>query len=315
MVDKTRARLRPRTGRNLDTALDTRAAGITANDIADPNAVVAEPVVAEPVVAEPVVAEPVVAEPVVAEPVVAEDDDWISSLTMVGDVLPGENNQPPTIPQEPVVAPTADAPPAVDLDAAAESRRLERLRGMSTIDEEVAREIYDNVLKPELDELRASYDQQVKDISGTLTAQQQRQEEFDRNKVAQQRAKTNDVILEKHPHAGKILQSTEFMAFLKTKEDPYAQQSKYDILNKAYSAGDAEYVLRELDAFADTRRKPRPQASVDVNSGGSPNTSGSNTKQPMSEQQYLAERRKIMSRRHKPADLTKLYNQYTASQQ
>lgn len=320
MVDKTRAKLRPRKGRNLDTAIETRASGITAQDIADPGSppvAESEPTPVVESVVEPTIEPEPTADPVpepVEETKSADMDDWVNSLT-----VPTQETEPTPVEQTYQSAeydiPTEIPNNSIDLDAAAEARRLERLRGMSTIDEEVAREIYDNVLKPELDEMRASYDERVNAISGTLSDQQRRQEEYDQSRVARQRAKTNDVILEKHPHAGKILQSTEFMAFLKTKEDPYAGQSKYDILNRAYSAGDAEYVLRELDAFAETRRKPKPQASVDVNSGGAPNTSGSNTRQPMSEQQYLAKRKQIMSRRHNPGDLTKLYNQYTASQQ
>ena len=219
----------------------------------------------------------------------------------------------PTPVLEPTVAPVVKTD--ADLDNDANERRLARLRGMSTIDEEVAREIYDNVLKPELDEMRQAYDTQVSAISGTLSEQQARQETYDKDQLARARAKTNDAILAKHPQAAKIMQSAQFAEHLKAKDDPYSSISKYDILTRAYSAGDAEYVLRELDAFAETRRKPKPQPSVDVNSGGAPNTTPASQKQAMTEQQYLAERKRIMSRRHKPGDLTNLYNQYKASQQ
>lgn len=324
MVDKSRAKLRPRGNRNLDEVLNARAASITAKDIADPvveptdNAV---PTPAPEVVVDqtPPNPEPTPTpnpEPIpTPDPVAAKDvdeDDWVSGLTPVS-ANPDLVNTDPEKKPEPT--PTPEPIPDAVLDTSADERRLERMRSMTTIDEEVAQEIYNTVLKPELDEIRSAYDQQVSDISGTLTEQQKRQEEYDRNNKAQARAKTNDLILDKHPHAAKIMQSAEFNEFLKTKQDPYSQQSKYDILNTAYNAGDADYVIRELDAFAETRRKPKPQASVDVNSGGSPNTSSPGKKQPMSQKQYLAERKALMSRRHKPGDLTNLYNQYMASQQ
>lgn len=320
MTDKSRAKLRPRSNRNLDDVLNARAASITAQDIAEPTVTDAPATTPEPVEEKPT-PEPVVEEKPVAKDVPApvaadevDEDDWISGLTPVAAnpdlVTPPEDTKQTKV-EEPTPTPESDKV----LDTSAEERRLERMRSMTTIDEEVAQEIYNTVLKPELDEIRASYDRQVSSISGTLTEQQKRQEEYDKNNLAKSRAKTNDVIISKHPHAGKILQSAEFTEFLKLKQDPYSQQSKYDILNAAYNAGDAEYVIRELDAFAETRRKPKPQASVDVNSGGSPNTSSSDQKQPMSEQQYATKRKAIMARRHKPSDLTNLYNQYIASQQ
>ena len=318
MVDKSRAKLRPRSNRNLDDVLNARAASITASDIAAPTSepTAPEPTAPEPTAPEPTAPEPTAPEPTAPEPVsaaVVDEDDWISGLTPVA-ANPELVTPPPEVNTTAVELPVK---PESDkaLDTSAEERRLERMRSMTTIDEEVAQEIYNTVLKPELDEMRASYDRQVSSISGTLTEQQKRQEEYDKNNLAKSRAKTNDVIIGKHPHAAKILQSAEFNEFLKSKQDPYSQQSKYDILNTAYNAGDADYVVRELDAFAETRRKPKPQASVDVNSGGSPNTSSADAKQPMSEQQYAAKRKDIMARRHKPSDLTNLYNQYIASQQ
>ncbi len=327
MTDKSRAKLRPRSNRNLDDVLNARAASITASDIAAPTApeptapeptapepTAPEPTAPEPTAPEPTAPEPTAPEPTAPEPVPAnevDEEDWISGLTPVA--ASPEEVPPPleSKPIEPPVKPESDK----ELDTSADERRLERMRSMTTIDEEVAQEIYNTVLKPELDEMRASYDRQVSSISGTLTEQQKRQEEYDKNNLAKSRAKTNELIMAKHEHAAKILQSVEFNEFLKTKQDPYSQQSKYDILNAAYNAGDADYVIRELDAFAETRRKPKPQSSVDVNSGGSPNTNSSDKKQPMSEEQYAAKRKVIMARRHKPSDLTNLYNQYIASQQ
>lgn len=325
MTDKSRAKLRPRSNRNLDDVLNARAASITAQDIADPTVADAPETISEPVIKDNPIPEPVVEDPTVDKEIpvpvpvpvsaaVVDEDDWISGLTPVSAnpdrVTPPTDATPPKV-EEPTPNPESDK----ILDTSADDRRLERMRSMTTIDEEVAQEIYNTVLKPELDEIRASYDRQVSSISGTLTEQQKRQEEYDKNNLAKLRAKTNDTIFNMHPKADKILQSAEFNEFLKSKQDPYSQQSKYDILNIAYNAGDADYVIRELDAFAETRRKPKPQASVDVNSGGSPNTSSSDAKQPMSEQQYSTQRKAIMARRHKPSDLTNLYNQYIASQQ
>lgn len=330
MTDKSRAKLRPRSNRNLDNVLNARAASITAQDIADPTVVLTPdatpdlstggspelPTGGSTMPTEPEASttpqKPEIAAAVPADEI--DEDDWVSGLTPV---TAGQDLVDPTANSTPrdQEAPAQNAESDKILDTNAEELRLARMRSMTTIDEEVAQEIYNTVLKPELDALRATYDQQVSSISGTLTEQKKRQEEYDKNNLAKSRAKTNDVIISKHPHAGKILQSAEFSAFLKSKQDPYSQQSKYDILNTAYNAGDADYVIRELDAFAETRRKPKPQASVDVNSGGTPNTNGTDKKQPMSEQQYATQRKAIMARRHKPSELTKLYNQYITSQQ
>lgn len=333
-VDRSRAKISRRNRPNLDQALQSRAQGITAEDIenptkvaeetsneeqAEPQAEVTQPEVETKQASEPEPAEQV-SEPEAPKQQDSGEDDWIDSLTVPQhEEQPQQTQQQPQQPapqesyQEPMVEAKSEA--EIEREEELERQRLERMRNMSTVDEAVAKELYETLVKPEVEYIRKQYDDQVSRLSGSVSEQQKRQQEIERRNQLQLRTETNSRIMERYPKADRILQSAEFAEFLNSRQDPYSPVSKYDILNKAYNAGDAEYVLRELDAFAETRRKPKPQASVDTNSGGTPNTGGSGRTKVMTESEYMAKRKKIMSRRHNPSELTKLYNQFRASQQ
>ena len=88
------------------------------------------------------------------------------------------------------------------------------------------------------------------------------------------------------------------------------------MLIKAYYAGDTDYVLERLDAFAQTRGKPTAPVGAEKvggNQGGSGIGSG---KRPMTDAEYLAKRKKILSAprgTYKSNALRDLSNEYLTS--
>ena len=127
--------------------------------------------------------------------------------------------------------------------------------------------------------------------------------------------KVDAEITQKYPRdqAAKILQSVEFAQFLNSELPPYATENGYDILKRAYAAGDASYVISAMDRFKGSRAKPKPQVNADVSSGGTQVADGDKAPKKLTEAQYINERKKIMSAprgTYPPDALTKLAEQY-----
>jgi len=254
-----------------------------------------------------------VPEPSQSSEVNNEDDDWLGQLT-----VPEPEQQTPatqtTIVPEPEVHEPAPVP---NSDDSQREELVRRFQSLTTVDPEVAEELYNSVFAPTLEE-------QIKRLRETeietmrKQVEQQQQQYYQQMQQQSQQSISDKVdaeITQKYPRdqAAKILQSVEFVQFLNSELPPYATENGYDILKRAYAAGDASYVISAMDRFKGSRAKPKPQVNADVSSGGTQVADGNKTPKKLTEAQYISERKKIMSAprgTYPPDALTKLAEQY-----
>lgn len=153
------------------------------------------------------------------------------------------------------------------------------------LDAEVAAEIKQRFLDPQLTELKAK-----------LSALEKEKE---RERQAKQKELINSVNKELftfNPKVDKVLISKEFKEFVDASTSPYAKESNYDVLTRAYYAGDAKYVLNTLQSFFDSKRKPKPSVGVEVPKGSTSNSAISNKKEKrMTQDEYRRKRAEILS--------------------
>lgn len=210
-----------------------------------------------------------------------EDSDWVDDLTIVEP----EQEQPQELPS------TEQEVGESDEDYIARVR--EEFKNLEHLDAEIAEEFFDRAVNPILtrntkrtDDKIASLEQElqrVRESTAYLTQEQQEKRYSD----------LNTPILERHPKATKILQSQEFMEFVNKDTKPYDHETKYQTLSRAYQLGYTDVVIAALDAFAESRGKPKPP----VNADGKASSSTSTTAKPkrMSEADFLKQRRAIMA--------------------
>lgn len=208
-----------------------------------------------------------------AEPQLS-DDSWLDDLVPYKPPVASESSNEPK-----------DVKPAEGESENGTDDQQARLKQLydsfEHIDEEVAKELDSKMLAPmraELNELKVIRRQE----------QQARQTEL--------LTKANTTIFSRYPEAERILHSQQFMDFVNSQNDPYATETEFDKLIKAYYAGDGDYVLRRLDKFVEGRGKPKPSVGVEPQHGSGGNTVGNVQKtkaKKMSESEYLAKRQAI----------------------
>ena len=329
---KQRAKLRPR----ATSVLDALAAKVTANDVAEPNKAIEQPVATdEPTIqTEPESAAPVqsdsVSEVETSEPgttsvqsdsvsgdSIPDEYDWLSSLT-IPDATPQGAPEAPA----PTPAPsyTADIPQATPEVQAPQEQSddyyaavAEQIKSLNTVDPEVAEELYRAVFAPAMEQFKRN---EIEQVRRQVEEQQAYLKQFEQQKIQATSDRVDSEIMKHYTReqASRILQSVEFSEFLNKELPPYASENGYDILKRAYMAGDASYVISAMDRFKGSRVKPKPQVNADVSSGGTTVATGSHTKPKMTQAEYLAKRKAIMSapRGTYPANaLTKLVEQFT----
>ena len=223
-----------------------------------------------------------------------EDSDWVDELT----VVEPEQEQPQELPS------TEQEVGESDEDYVARVR--EEFKNLEHLDAEIAEEFFDRAVNPILEHNTKRTEnkiaaleqelQRVRESTAYLTQEQQEKRYSD----------LNTPILERHPKATKILQSQEFMEFVNKDTQPYDHGTKYQTLSRAYQLGYTDVVIAALDAFAESRGKPKPP----VNADGKASSSTSTTAKPkrMSEADFLKQRRAIMAnpRRYSQGALRKL---------
>lgn len=208
------------------------------------------------------------------------DDSWLDELEPYE---PEEVSNPP-------LANSGDknTTPSEELEdgTEAQKRRLEALyNGLEHVEEDVATEIYGKIVTPEISRLEA----QLKELT-------EKQRLAEQAKMGETLTKANNAIFKKYPKAKTILQSKQFIDYLKSISNPYANESEHDILMRAYYSGDANYVIKKLDSFVETRGKPKPPVGVEFQQGGGQGEVDLEQKKekPMTEEEYL--RRKLAIR-------------------
>ena len=316
---KSRARLRPRT----TSVLDAMAAKVTADDVAEPkkdtvdvpenttNADIQSDSVPETTAGHDIQSDSV-PEPSQSSEVNNEDDDWLGQLTVPEPEQQTPATQTTTVP-EPEVHEPAPVPNSDDAQRAELARRFQNL---TTVDPEVAEELYNSVFAPTLEEhIKRLRETEIETMRKQVEQQQQYYQQMQQQSQQSVSDKVDAEITQKYPRdqAAKILQSVEFVQFLNSELPPYATENGYDILKRAYAAGDASYVISAMDRFKGSRAKPKPQVNADVSSGGTQVADGDKTPKKLTEAQYINERKKIMSAprgTYPPDALTKLAEQY-----
>ena len=318
---KSRARLRPRT----TSVLDAMAAKVTADDVAEPKkdtVDVSETPTHIDLQSDGVPETPTsvdlqsnsVSEPTPPPEVSNEDDDWLGQLTVSE---PAQSDPAPQTPAAVVVEPQVPEPtPVLDIDDAQREELVRRFQSLTTVDPEVAEELYNSVFAPTLEEqIKRLRETEIATMRQQVEQQQQYYQQMQQQSQQSISDKVDAEITQKYPRdqAAKILQSVEFVQFLNSELPPYATENGYDILKRAYAAGDASYVISAMDRFKGSRAKPKPQVNADVSSGGTQVAEGNKTPKKLTEAQYINERKKIMSAprgTYPPDALTKLAEQY-----
>lgn len=318
---KSRARLRPRT----TSVLDAMAAKVTADDVAEPKkdtAVVPENTADADIQSDSVlettaghdIQSDSVSEPAQPPEVNNEDDDWLGQLTVPE---PAHSDPVPQTPAAEATEPPVSEPaPVLDTDDAQRAELARRFQNLTTVDPEVAEELYNSVFAPTLDEhIKRLRETEIETMRKQVEQQQQYYQQMQQQSQQSISDKVDAEITQKYPRdqAAKILQSVEFAQFLNSELPPYATENGYDILKRAYAAGDASYVISAMDRFKGSRAKPKPQVNADVSSGGTQVADGNKTPKKLTEAQYINERKKIMSAprgTYPPDALTKLAEQY-----
>ena len=318
---KTRARLRPRT----TSVLDAMAAKVTADDVAEPRkdtVDVPETTISADIQGDSVPENTIsadiqsdsVSEPTQSAEVNNEDDDWLGQLTVPE---PAQSDPAPQIPAAVATEPPVSEPaPVLDTDDAQRAELARRFQNLTTVDPEVAEELYNSVFAPTLEEqIKRLRETEIETMRKQVEQQQQYYQQMQQQSQQSISDKVDAEITQKYPRdqAAKILQSVEFVQFLNSELPPYATENGYDILKRAYAAGDASYVISAMDRFKGSRAKPKPQVNADVSSGGTQVADGDKAPKKLTEAQYINERKKIMSAprgTYPPDALTKLAEQY-----
>ena len=264
-------------------ALAMFAGNVTPNDTTNPDEFelpVQETVEPEEVVEEVTEVEETPAEGQPETPV--EESDWVDELTIVEP----EQEQPQELPA------TEQEVGESDEDYIARVR--EEFKNLEHLDAEIAEEFFDRAVNPIIEHNARRTEGKIAALERELRRVRESTAYLTQEQQEKRYSDLNAPILERHPKATKILQSQEFMEFVNKDTKPYDHETKYQTLGRAYQLGYTDDVITALDAFAESRGKPKPP----VNADGKASSSTSTTAKPkrMSEaEDFLKQRRAIMA--------------------
>ena len=235
-----------------------------------------------------------------------DDDSWLDELTPAREPEQQEQaTQPVHAGHTQNTQPTQEQPEQQvgESDADYIARLRSNFENLEHIDSEVANEILDTTVAP-IFEREAKHRSELEQRLANI---EQQNAYATQQAMAQRFANTNAPIIQRHPKAERILQSREFMEFVNQNSNPYSPVSQYEILNRAYQAGDSAYVIKALDEFVASRGKPKPPINADTTATGGSRSMNTKPKR-MSEQEFLAKRRAIMAnpRKYKQGALREL---------
>lgn len=210
-----------------------------------------------------------------------EDSDWVDELTIVEP----EQEQPQELPA------TEQEVGESDEDYIARVR--EEFKNLEHLDAEIAEEFFDRAVNPIIEHNARRTEGKIAALERELRRVRESTAYLTQEQQEKRYSDLNTPILERHPKATKILQSQEFMDFVNKDTKPYDHETKYQTLGRAYQLGYTDDVITALDAFAESRGKPKPP----VNADGKASSSTSTTAKPkrMSEADFLIQRRAIMA--------------------
>lgn len=213
----------------------------------------------------------------------AEESDWVDELTVV---------EPETEQEQPQELPSTEQE-AGESDEDYIARVREEFKNLEHLDAEIAEEFFDRAVNPILEHNSRRTESKIASLEQELQRVRESTAHLTQEQQEKRYSDLNTPILERHPKATKILQSQEFMEFVNKDTKPYDHETKYQTLSRAYQLGYTDVVIAALDAFAESRGKPKPP----VNADGKASSSTSTTAKPkrMSEADFLKQRRAIMA--------------------
>lgn len=227
-------------------------------------------------------------EETVAEPQdeTPSDDDWVDNLTYPEETQPSE-------PQEQ----TQELPSTEQHEGESDDDYIARMRSefqsLEHLDPDIADEFFDKAVAPFVKHMTERNRQEIEQLRQEVSSVKQNTTELQAERTARHYLDINAPIEAKHPKAKQILRSNEFVAFVNKDSNPYASETNYEVLTRAYRSGDVDYVIRTLDSFVESRKKPKPQVSAD--GSGSTSATRSSKPKPMTEQEFLDLRKKVMA--------------------
>lgn len=214
------------------------------------------------------------------------DDDWVDTLTYPEEVQPSE-------PQEQA----QELPSTEQHEGESDDDYIARMRSefqsLEHLDPDIADEFFDKAVAPFVKHMTGRNRQEIEQLRQEVSSVKQNTTELQAERTARHYLDINAPIEAKHPKAKQILRSNEFVEFVNKDSNPYASETNYEVLTRAYRSGDVDYVIRTLDSFVESRKKPKPQVSAD--GSGSTSATRSSKPKPMTEQEFLDLRKKVMA--------------------
>lgn len=283
-----------KTARDIRRAQQAIAAGATSVKLPEDDPVVyGQQIPQQPVQTEPASATYAASvTPAADEP----EDNWLDSLTPYQSA-PAQTAPAPQQPEAPARHTPTPEEQKANLQALYDS--------LPETEPVVAKEINELVVAPQIAELKAEI--------ARLKAAQQQDSAGRANAI---RRETNAKIYKHYSRekAERILGSVEFANFMMEGADPYLGDPM-KALNDAYQDGNADYVIKRLDAFVKSRGKPRPQGGAEPQQGRGQGEVGVPEGRAISDEEYRELRRKIRAAPHlyPPGALRDLSEQYQRS--
>lgn len=213
-----------------------------------------------------------------------DTDDWVDDLT-----IPEANPQPT---QDEVELPSTEQDEG-ESDEDYIARMREEFKNLEHLDAEIAEEFFDRAVNPAISRNNKRTQEKIEALERELAAVRANTATLTEAQQVKRYNELNAPILARHPKATKILQSQEFIEFVNKDTKPYDQETKYQTLSRAYQLGYTDEVITALDAFVESRGKPKPPVNADGKASASTSTKAKPKR--MSEAEFLKQRRAIMA--------------------
>lgn len=215
---------------------------------------------------------------------VEDTDDWVDDLT-----IPEATPQPT---QDEVELPSTEQDEG-ESDEDYIARMREEFKNLEHLDAEIAEEFFDRAVNPVISRSNKRTQEKIEALERELAAVRANTATLTEAQQVKRYNELNAPILARHPKATKILQSQEFIEFINKDTKPYDQETKYQTLSRAYQLGYTDEVITALDAFVESRGKPKPPVNADGKASASTPTKAKPKR--MSEAEFLKQRRAIMA--------------------
>lgn len=145
--------------------------------------------------------------------------------------------------------------------------------GFETVDDEVAKELRDNLVAP----IYKGLHNQIADLQNQLKTVTERTRPLtDEEKREQLKRSVNEKIFKEIPDFDVILNSKDFKKKLAARDDRYPHSTYGEVMQYAYEQGNHEFIIREVKNFLNGGKA---QADVNAVADVSATNGGSNAKQ------------------------------------